>query len=43
MIVTKKCELSKVINKESERTHQKMIIKVKYHKGEENRKFGTKE
>ena len=43
MIVTRKCELSKVINKRAERTHQKKILKVRYNKEEENaKKIGAK-
>ena len=43
MIVTRKCELSKVINKRAERTHKKKILKVRYNKEEENaKKIGAK-
>ena len=34
MIVTRKCELAKVINKRAERTHQKKILKTRLKKDE---------
>ena len=43
MIVTRKCELSKVINKRVEQTRQKIILKVRYNKEKENaKKIGAK-